>query len=46
MADEFGEDPSIYVWPTDHEDGTPFPGDFWRRVTTGLKSVGIEWEPV
>lgn len=46
MANEFGEDPSIYVWPADHEDGTPFPEDFWERVTEGLKSVGIEWETV
>ena len=44
MANEFGEDPTIYVWPADHEDGEPFPDDFWQTVTKGLKSVGIEWE--
>ena len=45
MANEFGEDPTIYVWPCCHEDGEPFPEDFWQLVSTGLKSVGIEWEP-
>ena len=44
--DEFGETPSIYVWPKDHEDGTPFPEDFWERVDRGLRSVGIEREMV
>ena len=43
---EFGETPSIYVWPKDHEDGTAYPDDFWERVTKGLKSVGIGWETV
>jgi hypothetical protein len=46
MSDEFGEDPSIYVWPEAHLDGEPFGEDFWQRVTKGLGSVGIEWEPV
>jgi hypothetical protein len=46
MSDEFGQDPQIYVWPKDHEDGTAFPTDFWDRVSEGLNSVGIEWEPV
>lgn len=46
MANEDGEDPSIYVWPIDHEDGDPFPDDFWEKVTEGLRSVGIEWESV
>jgi hypothetical protein len=46
MSNEFGEDPSIYVWPAGHEDETPYPDDFWQRVTKGLRSVGIEWEPV
>ena len=44
--DEFGESRSIYVWPEGHEDGDPFPEDFWKRVDEGLKSVGIEWETV
>jgi len=43
---EFGETPSIYLWPKDHEEGNKYPEDFWERVSTGLKSVGIEWETV
>ena len=43
--DEFGESPSIYVWPKDHEDGEPFPEDFWQRVRRGLASEGIDYEP-
>jgi hypothetical protein len=46
MADEFGEDPSFYVWPEGHEDGTPFPEDFYDRLSKGLSSVGLSWEPV
>lgn len=41
---EFGETPSIYVWPEGHEEGQPFGDDFWQRVQDGLSSVGIEWE--
>lgn len=41
---EFGETPSIYVWPAGHEEGEAFPSDFWERVTKGLESVGIRWE--
>lgn len=44
MANEFGEDPAIYVWPSDHVDGEPFPDDFYEKVTKGLRSVGIDWE--
>lgn len=44
--DEFGEAPSIYVWPNGHDEGASFPEDFWERVTRGLSSVGIEWESV
>jgi hypothetical protein len=43
---EFGETPSIYVWPAGHEEGESYPDDFYTRVTEGLKSVGIEWETV
>jgi hypothetical protein len=43
---EFGETPSIYVWPAGHEEGESYGEDFWERVTKGLKSVGIEWETV
>ena len=44
--DEFGESPSIYVWPEGHEEGESFGDDFYERVSRGLKSVGIEWERV
>lgn len=43
---EFDETPRIYVWPDGHEEGQPFPEDFWSLVTKGLRSVGIEWESV
>ena len=44
--DEFGETPSIYVWPKDHVEGDPYPEDFWERVRRGLRSEGIESESV
>ena len=44
MANEFGEDPAFYIWPTEHEDGTPFPEDFYDRLWRALKSEGLEWE--
>lgn len=44
MANEFGDDPMIYVWPKGHEDGTPYPEDFWERLTEALRSADIEWE--
>ena len=46
MTNEFGEDPSIYVYPTDHEDGEPFPEDFWERVRRALSAEGINYEHV
>lgn len=42
--DEYGETPSIYVWPKDHEEGTPLPDDFRDRLSAALDSAGIEWE--
>lgn len=44
--DEFGETPSIYVWPIDHEEGTAFPDDFYGVLGKALASVGIDWERV
>lgn len=44
--DEFGETPSIYVWPKDHAEGEPFPEDFWERVRAAMKAARIEWEAV
>lgn len=46
MANEFGEDWTIYVWPVDHEDGTPFPDDLHERLTRALDSEGLNWEHV
>lgn len=46
MLDEFGETPSIYVWPADAEEGWERPEDFWDRVREGLASVGIDYETV
>jgi hypothetical protein len=44
--DEFGETHKIYVWPADHEDGDPFPDDFYDRLNTALAVAGFEWESV
>lgn len=44
--DEFGETPSIYVWPKGHDEGAPFPEDFWERVSRALRSADLEWETV
>lgn len=43
---EFGETPAIYVWPIDHEEGEPFPDDFWERIDAALKAVGVQRERV
>jgi 3-methyladenine DNA glycosylase Tag len=44
--DEFGETPSIYVWPIDHEEGAPFPSDFYERLSSALAAAGFGWETV
>lgn len=44
--DEFGETPSIYVWPTGHEEGESFGDDFWQRLGKALNDAGFEWEAV
>lgn len=44
--DEFGETPTIYVWPKDHVEGDPLPDDFYRRLSECLGNGGFEWEPV
>jgi hypothetical protein len=41
---EFGEFPSIYVSPKDHEEGTAFPEDFNDRLSKALTDAGIDWE--
>lgn len=45
MADEFGEECSIYVWPAGHEDGQPYPDDFWEKLRAALTAGGFECEP-
>lgn len=42
--DEFGETPTFYIWPQDHEDGTPFPEDFYERVYAALRAAGFDAE--
>lgn len=42
--DEFGETPTIYVWPEGHEEGEPFPEDFNAKLSAALKAAGIAWE--
>ncbi|WP_181034072.1 hypothetical protein [Arthrobacter sp. GMC3] len=43
---EFGETPSIYVWPKDHEEGEPYPSDFYERLSRALAAEGIAWENI
>jgi hypothetical protein len=42
--DEFGEERKFYVWPTDHEDGEPYPDDFYEKVTEALRVAGFDSE--
>lgn len=44
--DEYGDTPTIYVWPKDHVDGDPIPDDFYDRLTVALTAAGIAWEGV
>ena len=46
MSNQFGEDWSIYVWPVDHEDGTPFPDDMYERLDKALRDAGFGWETI
>lgn len=46
MTDEWGEDIAFYIWPTDHEDGDPYPDDFYARVNKVLCDGGFECETV
>lgn len=41
---EFGETPKIYVWPSYHEPGTPYPDGFWVNLRSVLDAAGVEWE--
>lgn len=44
--DEFGETPTIYVWPIGHQEGDAYPEDFYDRLSDALRSAGIDWEGV
>lgn len=46
MADEYGEDPAFYIWPLEHEDGEPFPEDFYERLKRALASENLGYESV
>ena len=46
MENEFGENPSFYVFPVDHEEGTAYPDDFEERLQKALSSVGLDYERV
>lgn len=41
---EFGETPTFYIWPKDHEEGEPFPEDFYSRVCEALAAAGFDAE--
>ena len=44
--DEYGETPSFYIWPVNHEEGDPFPEDFYSRVYAALGAAGFEAENI
>lgn len=44
MSDEFGEERSFWIWPADHEDGEPYPEDFYQKVAEALRAGGFECE--
>ena len=41
---EFGETPSIFVWPKGHEEGQPYPEGWHERLREALATADIEWE--
>lgn len=41
---EFGETPVFYIWPQGHEEGEPFPEDFYDRVYSALRAAGLDAE--
>jgi hypothetical protein len=46
MSDEFGEDPSYYIWPKEKEDGESFGDDFHERLSRALATENLGWESV
>lgn len=41
---EFGETPTIFVWPIGHVEGQPYPENFSNQLALALSEFGIEWE--
>jgi len=44
--DEFGEERAFYIWPSEHEEGEPYPEDFYERVYQALRDAGFNCESV
>lgn len=44
--DEFGETPAYYIWPKGHDEGQPFPPDFYERISNALDAIGMDFERV
>jgi len=44
--DEFGETPTFYIWPQNHEEGQPMPDDFYDKVRDALDAAGLDFERV
>jgi hypothetical protein len=42
--DEYGETPTFYIWPAGHEEGNPFPEDFFAQVYAALRAAGFDAE--
>lgn len=42
--DEYGETPTFFIWPQDHEPGDPLPEDFNSRVYAALSAAGFASE--
>jgi len=44
--DEYGETPTYYIWPEDHEEGNPIPAEFFDKLRDVLSAAGIAFEAV
>lgn len=45
-TDQWGETPSFYIWPKDHEEGSPYPDDFHADLRKVLRAAGFDCESV
>lgn len=41
---EFGETPSLFVWPIGHEPGKEFPENWRKLIEDALRGAGFDWE--